>query len=159
MTHSCYSKTNLDILWVKSVGSVQAFQDPVVFLVCLSGKQFCFVLWRSPFQHTVQFLPPQGPRPALPFSSFRAFKNAECHLTVAKAASGGWRFILIHARLRTALLSLSISSACEPSSWVVLLTWHPVHVQRQSFAWGIWTQCPDFNHEQKASFVSIKMKA
>lgn len=118
MTHSCYSKTNLDILWVKSVGSVQAFQDPVVFLVCLSGKQFCFVLWRSPFQHTVQFLPPQGPKPALPFSSFRALKNAECHLAVAKAASGGWRFILIHARLRRSS-SVTIYKLCM---WTIIMS-------------------------------------
>lgn len=87
-------KQTLIYFWVKSVGNVQAFQNPVVFLVCLSGKQFCFVSWRSPFQHTAQVLPPQGTMPVLPFSTFSALRNAGCHLAVAKCSQ--W-WVKVHA--------------------------------------------------------------
>lgn len=153
-------KQTLIYFWVKSVGNVQAFQNPVIFLVCLSGKQFCFVSWRSPFQYTAQVLPPQGTTPVLRFSTFSALRNAEYRLALAKC-SQWW------AKVHT------VSCWTQNSSSVTIyrLCFFSLHVnrhnewfcspettrdqcfcsQRQSFAWSMWTQRPDFNHQKKGN--------
>lgn len=162
MTCGCYSKTNSDILLGKVCGECPGVSKSCRFS-CLSGKQLCFVSWRSPFQHTAQFLPPKAPgQCCLSPASVRPEMLNVTWLWLS-AASGGWRFTLIHDGLRAVLLSLSISSAFSPCIWTIIMSCsayqRPCACSKAELCLGHMTQCPDFSHQKKRNYVSVKMKA